>query len=183
MELINDKWEIEILEIQYNPKSADNTVNPDSYISICEDYSKHLLLSVSDVAHSVEKSIVLSVSFYTPHSDFAFIDDERIFLFLNDVAVIFNLQTCEVDKKVCLSISGTLFSVYTYQDDFILYCEMDIIRMNRNLDVLWDCSARDIFVRFHGDEPAFEMDIDRIKLYDFSDYYYEIDYDGKIIRD
>ena len=104
----------------------------------------------------------------------------------------------KITKKLCstvcalLAFSGNRGGALTKEAlhltkeilcDFILYCEMDIIRMNRNLDVLWDYSARDIFVRFHGDEPAFEMDIDRIKLYDFSDYYYEIDYDGKIIRD
>ena len=49
-------------------------------------------------------------------------------------------------------------------------------------EVVWDFGARDIFVRYHGKEPAFEMLPDRIRLYDFSDNYYEIDYDGKVIR-
>ncbi len=32
-------------------------------------------------------------------------------------------------------------------------------------------------------EPAFEMKDERIRLYDFSDNYYEIDCNGKVIRD
>ena len=86
-------------------------------------------------------------------------------------------------NKKNMDLTGTLFSVYRYQQDFIMYCEMDIIRMTRNLDVVWDFGARDIFVRYQGEEPAFEMMPDRIRLYDFSDNYYEIDYDGKVIKD
>ena len=182
MNLFNDKWEITISEIQYDPESADNIISPDSLIVICNDYSKSLLLSVKDLIRTIEKNIVLTVSFYTPNSDFAFIDGDSLFLFLNDAAIIYNLKTGEVEKRVNLHLTGTLFSVYTYLDDFILYCETDIIRMNRNLDLLWDFSARDIFVRYHGDEPAFEMYPDRIRLYDFSDCSYEIDYDGKILK-
>ena len=40
MYLCNDKWEIEIDEINYNPESADNSVHPDMYVVICDDYSK-----------------------------------------------------------------------------------------------------------------------------------------------
>lgn len=47
----------------------------------------------------------------------------------------------------------------------------------------WSFSGRDIFVRYMGEEPAFEMKSDRICLYDFEDNYYEIDYDGNVIKD
>ena len=183
MQLFNDKWEIYISKVQYDPKSADNIVSPDSYVEICDDFSTTLMLTISDVMHSFEKNIVFRVSYYTPYSDFAFMDGNRLFLFLNTDVVIFNLKSFQVDKKVKLNIWGTLFAAYSYQEDFILYYEADIIRMNRNLDVIWDFSAHEIFVRYHGEEPAFEMCPDRIKLYDFSDYYYEIDYDGKLIGD
>ena len=39
MYLCNDRWEIVINEIDYNPESADNFVRPDEYIVICDDYS------------------------------------------------------------------------------------------------------------------------------------------------
>ena len=38
-------------------------------------------------------------------------------------------------------------------------------------------------MRYMGEEPAFEMKSDRICLYDFEDNYYEIDYDGNVIKD
>ena len=55
MRLYSDKWEIEITEISYNPNSADNIIDPDDYIVICDDYTKMLLLSVCDISHSIEK--------------------------------------------------------------------------------------------------------------------------------
>ena len=182
MYLCNDKWEIEIDEINYNPESADNSVRPDAYIELCDDYSKSLCLGIADVARTVEKKIVMVVSFFTPHEDYAFIEDSSLFLFLNDTVCEFDLQTVEVKNKKIIDLTGTLFSVHRYQQDFIMYCEMDIIRMTKNLDVVWDFGARDIFVRYQGEEPAFEMMPDRIQLYDFSDNYYEIDYDGKAIK-
>ena len=183
MRLYSDKWKIEITEISYNPNSADNIIDPDDYIVICDDYTKMLLLSVCDISHSIEKNIVLSVSFFTPNDDYAFILDDNLYLFLNDTICVYNLNSREVVNIKEINLSGTLFSVYRYHDDFILYCEMDIIRMTKNLDVVWDFMGRDIFVRYKGNEPAFKMQNNCIQLYDFLDNYYEIDYDGKIIKD
>ena len=182
MYLFNDNWEVNITETDYNPCSMDNAVRPDTYIVICEGYSKKLLLKITDTLHINEKQIVLSVSFYTPHDDFVFLNDDKLIMFLNDTVCEFDIQTGKVRKKK-LDISGTLFSVHRYQDDFILYAEMDIIRMTSNLDVLWDFGAKDIFVRYQGNEPAFVMYDDRIRLCDFSDNYYEIDYNGKLMGD
>lgn len=71
-----------------------------------------------------------------------------------------------------------LFDAYVYEDDFIIHGELDIFRVTRNLDIIWSFGARDIFVRCGSNEPAFVMKEDRICLYDFLGYYYEIDYDG-----
>ena len=183
MYLFNDKWEVDISGVDYDPDSADNAVRPDEFIKVSDDHSKTLLLNICDNGHTVEKHIALEVSFYTPSDEFAFIEGDSLFLFLNDIICELDLQTGKVINEKELNLTGTLFSVHRYHQDYIMYCETDIIRITRSLEVVWDFGARDIFVRYHGDEPAFEMMPDRIRLYDFSDNYYEIDYDGKVIRD
>jgi len=184
MKLYNDNWKVEIKEIpNYNPDSLNNIKEPDAHFVFCNDSSKTLLLKISDIVGTNEKKIVLTVSLYTPQNDFAFLEDSELYLFLNDTVCVYNLQSGDITKQKKIDISGSLFSVYKYQKDFILYCEVDIIRMNRNLDVIWDFMARDIFVRQQGTEPAFVMKVDRIQLYDFLNNYYEIDYDGRIIKD
>lgn len=182
MYFYNDKWEVDISETNFNPDSADNVECPNTYIVICDDYSKKLLLNITDISHIIKKNIVLSVSYFTPYENFAFLNENKLIMFLNDTVCEIDIKTEKVRKKK-LDLTGTLFAVYRYHEDFILYAEMDIIRMNSNLDVLWDYMARDIFVRYQGEEPAFEMYDDRIRLFDFSDNYYEIDYNGKVIRD
>jgi len=182
MYLENDSWEVEISEISYNPDSVDNIVCPDDCFVISDGYSKNLLLDITDIGHTIEKKIILTVSMYTPHNDFAFLDDNKLIMFLNDTVCEYDLKTEKI-RKNNLNFLGSLFSVYRYHKDFILYAEMDIIRVNSNLEVLWDFSARDIFVRYQGVEPAFEMHDDYISLYDFLDNYYEIDYNGNVIKD
>lgn len=58
---------------------------------------------------------------------------------------------------------------------------MNIYRISKDLDIKWNFSGRDIWVRYAGTEPAFEMKEDKICLYDFMDNYYELDYDGNLI--
>lgn len=48
MYLFNDKWEVDISEVNYNPDSVDNTVQPDIYVRICDDYSKTLLHRIDE---------------------------------------------------------------------------------------------------------------------------------------
>ncbi len=78
---------------------------------------------------------------------------------------------------------GTMFEAHAFGEDFILYGETDIYRVDNDLNIKWRFSARDIFVRQSGREPAFQMKEDRICLYDFWENYYEIDYDGNLLLD
>ena len=59
---------------------------------------------------------------------------------------------------------------------------MDIFRVTRELSTQWQFSGRDIFVSCRDAAPAFEMKSDRICLRDFEGDYYEIGYDGILIR-
>ena len=120
MYLYNDKWEIEIFETNYNADSTDNSVRPDEYIVICDDYSKTICVSIADVTHTMEKKLILKVSFFTPKDEFAFIEDASLFLFLNDTICEFDIQTGKMKNKKILDLNGTLFSVYRYQRDFIM---------------------------------------------------------------
>ena len=72
---------------------------------------------------------------------------------------------------------------FAYEKEFILYGEVEIYRVDKNLNVLWEFSGKDVYVKKSGGEPAFQMKDDRICLYDFSDNYYEIDYEGNILME
>lgn len=136
------------------------------------------------VTHSGNTNAVLLVaSYYTPTDTFAEVHKDGLFLMLNDILCIFNPGSLAIDRKVEIDPVGTMFEVHRFMEDYILYGEMEIYRVSSDLKIEWEFSARDIFVRCQGDEPAFEMKSDRICLIDFLDNYYEIDYSGNILVD
>lgn len=95
---------------------------------------------------------------------------------------IIDIENSEFNK--CIEIKVDLLGevhIYPYGEDYILYGELEIYRISSDLKVKWEFSGRDIFVRYEGNEPALEMREDKMCLYDFSNNYYEISYDGKLI--
>ena len=102
---------------------------------------------------------------------------------MNEIIGVFDPRTLDFEIKAEIEMLGTLIAVYPYKNDYILYGELEIYRVSESMEILWDFSGRDIFVKCYGDQPTFQMKEDRICLYDFEDNYYEISYDGKIIAD
>ena len=67
-------------------------------------------------------------------------------------------------------------------DGYLIYGEIEIIKLDNEFNVAWKFSGRDIFVSISG-KNAFEIAEQSIKLYDFEDNFYEIDFDGKLINE
>ena len=63
----------------------------------------------------------------------------------------------------------------------IIHGEMEITMLDNEFNKMWSFMGKDIFASVSGKEP-FEICKDRIKLYDFEDNYYEIDFCGKCIN-
>lgn len=129
------------------------------------------------------QSILMISPYYTPVESFVAPHQDGLFLMLNDTLCVFDLQKLEIIRKRIINPVGTMFEVYLYKEDYILYGELEIYRISSDLNMKWEFSGRDIFVRQQVDNPAFEMKENKICLYDFYDNYYEIDYNGKIIVD
>lgn len=128
------------------------------------------------------KSMEITGSYYTPDEGFALPTGNQLFLMLNDQLLLFDPETMEITKRAELDILGTMIAAYPYKDDFILHGEIEILRVNKELKVLWSFSGLDIFVRRSRNEQAITFQEDRICLYDFYENYYEIDYHGTLKR-
>ena len=165
----------------YSFNSADNKYY-DKVISIeTTDFNKCIEIEINKVEST--KTILLVVPYYTPIGSCVVVNTNGLFLMLDSVICILNLETLEISKQEELNTMGTMFEAHSYEADYILYGEMEIYRISSDLEVVWQFSARDTFVRYQGEEPAFEMKQDRICLIDFLDNYYEIDYDGNVLLD
>ena len=75
---------------------------------------------------------------------------------------------------------GGNFTIHSIETGYIIHGETEIKKLNFDLDVELGFSARDIFATTNG-KAAFELSDDRIKLYDFENNYYEIDFEGQLM--
>ena len=163
----------------YTIGSADNKAY--DKVIIIDDRYYHTQLELRVEYMGTVKTVLIVASAHTPEESFAALHKDGLFLMLNDTLCVFNPETLAIDKQITIDPMGTMFEIHPYKNDYILYGEFEIYRISGDLKVLWCFGARDIFVRYQGDEPAFLMKEDRICLYDWLDNYYEIDYDGVLI--
>ena len=80
-------------------------------------------------------------------------------------------------EKIERHAFGPIFAAYEYEGDYILYGEVDIYRVDKDLNEKWRFFGEDIFITGSGEE-GFLMKEDRICLWDFMGKYYELDYNG-----
>lgn len=174
------EYEIRIHEAsEYSFNSTDN--KPYDKIIAVEESDFHTCIEI-EVKHNMEiRTALIIASYHTQLNSVAALHKDGLFMMLNEVLCIFNPDTLSIDKQIEINPIGTMFEVHPFGEDYILYGELEIYRISSGLNVEWEFSGRDIFVKYAGDEPAFIMEEDKICLYDFQDNYYEIDYDGKVI--
>lgn len=174
--------EYEIYVGEAPPHSYNSTDNKpyDKIIDIeNSEFNKCIEIKV-DLLGEVHTVLIIA-SPHTPTKSFVALHHDGLFLMLNETLCIFDPGNLEISRKLEIFPMGTMFEIYPYGEDYILYGELEIYRISSDLKVKWEFSGRDIFVRYEGNEPALEMREDKMCLYDFSNNYYEISYDGKLI--
>ena len=157
-------------------KKYDIVLNPEKYNA--EDNIKVLEL---DVNLFKERRKIALVSFIgEPTGDIAVLEGTILTIIQDETFLQIDILESKIINEKPTDIFGSVFSLNKFGDDYIVHGEIEIARYNSNLNKLWSFSGRDIFASITG-KKAFEMSDNSIKLYDFQDNYYEIDYEGKEI--
>ncbi len=68
------------------------------------------------------------------------------------------------------------------EEDFIIYGELEIFRITKNGEIIWRFGGRDIWVSVDEKKP-FNIESDKIRLFDFESNEYVIDFNGNQIED
>ncbi len=104
------------------------------------------------------------------------------------------LLICCCDTIFCLTIPNldikwnvqadkvTCFELYKLQNDYIIYGECQITRITCDGQIKWQFDGDDIFVSLY-DDKVFKLEKDHIKLTDFGRTKYNIDFDGKLMKE
>jgi len=92
-----------------------------------------------------------------------------------------NINTGELIINKKMDSCGIGLNIYKLNEDYIIHGELEIIMLDSNLNEKWKFSGKDIFV-CQSDKKAFELSDRCIKLYDFMDNYYELDFEGNQVN-
>ena len=181
--LQNEKYTVHITDAQlFTLDSTDNgafdsVMNPRNLSR--HDLYKTLCISVTE-AKSMR--IALIVDPLTSGQGCAILEGDILTVLQNDRITQIDLETVRMIANHEPDIFGTTFSIHRLPDGYLIYGEIEIIRLDDAFQAVWNFSGKDIFVSVTGKQP-FDLTDETIKLYDFEDNFYELDYNGNLLRE
>lgn len=177
MQLCNEKYKVNInLDETYTINSVDNkhydvTINPSNRTR--NDWIK--IFSVKVESLSDDYTIALIGDYYSCVQDCALLENNVLTVMQNKDILKIDLSNKTLIKHSCFDSMGCFYGIYKILEGYIIYGEIDIVMLDFDLNKLWVFSGKDIFV-------SFEICDNIIKLYDWDNNYYEVDFCGKQIK-
>lgn len=182
MILSNENYKVEITkDRQYTLFSTDNKFY--DIIIETEGYSRNdficaYCVSVQGVMVNYKVAIIARV--YGSVGNCAVLEENRLVVLVDNYLVFFDLMAQLLEKKVLILDFGTGIEMYPFDDGYIVNGEIDIIKVNRFGNKVWDFSGRDIWVRPDG-ESSIKIFGNSLLLTDWEGFKYQLDRWGKEI--
>ena len=184
MVLRNDICEVTIsIDQTYTVESTDN--RPYDFIFNPRHFTHSDRYSVFSIQIALPRkttSIALIGDYYSYDSDCAVLEGEVLTILQNRSIVQLDVTNCSMTLFKQFDCLGCNYAIYSVENGYIIYGEIEIIMLDFNFDRKWSFSGRDIFASVSGKNP-FELCEKSIKLYDFEDNFYELDFMGNLISE
>lgn len=184
MQLKNLQYSIDIeIDNTFTLESTDN--RPYDYIFNPEaltrnDYTKVFSIRISKGCDE-PTNIALIGSFYSFPEDCAILKDNHLTVLMDSTITVIDLITLSIIRHKIFSDFGTYFSIYSFDNGYIVYGELDIVKLDITLQIEWTFSGADIFVLPDESIIPFNINGDTIELRDWEGKYYYLDkYGNKI---
>ncbi len=182
MILNNEFCEIEIaLDETYTINSTDNKHY--DYVYNTNELGINDFINVISIkikSNEKEINIALVGGLYSNIDQCAILNDKNLIVLQNKIISQIDITTGELLRSKNIETFGSNFSIHPIEKGYIIHGEIDILRLTFDFEIEWSFAGRDIFATL-DDKPAFELCDNSIKLYDFENNYYEINFDGKLI--
>ncbi|OOM13983.1 hypothetical protein [Clostridium saccharobutylicum] len=185
MVIENDYFKITIKQDKtYTIDSVDNKpydiiMNPFKYKR--NDYAKAMEVVIQNEVLE-ETRIALIGNLYGHESNCAVLKDRELIVLIDKDIFIINIDEYKLVKYKKIDCFGDNFAIYLVNNGYIVHGEIEVFKLDYELDTVWKFSGTDIFVT-QDDKLPFLIDRDRIKIYDWNGTYYQIDLNGKLIYD
>ena len=175
------------IEINYDETYNNKNANLSKYDYVYDDNSGHVLPTMFRIKtfkdnELLKSAIIASIGGGMPdYKNTTIFESERILV-------------CCSNSIFCLSIPelnlvwkrqadhGWCFGIYKYQDSYIVHGEVEISRIGKDGNIIWQKSGADIFTTKSG-EKSFELTDDFIIANDFENRVYKWSYDGEEFTD
>lgn len=183
MVLENEKCCIEIKTDEiYIVDSTDNrhydvVLNPCNYKK--SDMSKTFSIHIN--LFEREFYIALIGPFYSYDDNCAVLDDETLTVLQDDIITQIRITDGSIIRHIELDCFGCNLAICKVENGYVLHGEIEITMLDLDFAKKWSFSGRDIFASVSG-KQSFEIRDNIICLYDFEDNYYEIDFNGNLLR-
>lgn len=125
--------------------------------------------------------IALVGNFYSYSKDCALLEESILTILQNNVISQIDLQSKSLLLYKDFECMGCNYGIYKTNEGYIIYGEIEIIMLDWDFCKKWSFTGRDIFVSCSA-KKSFEICRDKIKLYDWEENYYEIDFSGKLLN-
>lgn len=111
----------------------------------------------------------------------AAVNGDQLTVMQFDLLTLVSLPDGQILRQQTVDCPGGCLGLYPLGDGWLIHAEDAVIRLDRELQPLWIRCGADFFVSVTG-RNAFTLRDDRILLRDFSDNYYELDFQGNLIK-
>lgn len=183
MVLENEKCCIEItIDKTYTVDSADNrhydvVLNPCKYKK--SDLSKTFSIRVN--LFECEFCIALIGPFYSYDDRCAVLDDETLTVLQYNTITQIRITDGAIIRHMEFDCFGCNYAIYKIENGYIVHGEIEITMLDNDFIKKWSFSGKDIFASVTR-RPTLEIRNKTICLYDFAENYYEIDFNGNLLR-
>ncbi|MEN2402930.1 hypothetical protein GKZ90_0024300 [Flavobacterium sp. MC2016-06] len=99
-------------------------------------------------------------------------------------SITINENDLEISSAVIIETGGATGihdNSFIIEDDFLVHGELQIFRITKEGEILWDFGGRDIWVNIEG-KPEITFENNLIRLFDFESNEYVLNFDGKEIE-
>ena len=178
----NEIYKIEITKDEtFSLDSTDN--KPYGYILNPTDMKRsdyYQALSI-DIDNGITQTcIALIGSLYGTVQDVAILENDCLIVLMNTTITAIDGRTLAMKFHKKISDFGIYFSIYEFENGYIIYGELDILKLSPTFEREWSFGGADIFVSLDGDR-SFYIEKDIIYLSDWEGRRYIVNKFGEEI--
>jgi hypothetical protein len=189
LNISNDKWNVEVSYSKINPENRKLEV--EKVIELQNEYKTNSIFisfqkNNSDTHKNVEINgldggIYLYKSTRKEKSQTVKLTENNLIMSLGFSLLSLNLDEAELEWIIRPDFNE-IFGFLGLENDLLLRGESQIHRIDKNGNIKWSFSGRDIWVNLVGKN---ELDIEenKIRLFDFESNEYLLNFDGELLED